>query len=140
MRPTAEQQLTGADRARIAGVVLAGVTAVAEAQASGQLPKRSLALAHVCIDPYEPDRTVWHNYCDLFRALESGYAALNIPRFTGKLFAGDRAIAEVWIPDWICNKLRAHAEAIERSAIGQNAIDQNAIERKAIAGCEGFRT
>jgi len=127
MRATGDRPPTDAERARIATVVLDRVTAIARAQASGQLPKRTLDLAHICIDPYDPDRTVWQNYCDLFRALESGCAALNIPKFPGALFAYDRAISEsVWLPDWVCQKLRAYAGAIEHDTIELRLADPNA--------------
>ncbi|NJO56469.1 MAG: hypothetical protein HC834_09225 [Rhodospirillales bacterium] len=82
--------------------VLDRVLFVAFAEDTGLLPPRSLAQAHGHRNPYDP-RPIWRNFQALFRAIDSGSAALNIPRYNGGLFRPDPAVDALDLPDAICD-------------------------------------
>ena len=67
----------------------------------GLLPADTILKASEHNDPYNP-RTVWQNFQGLFRAINLGNTALNIPAYNGGLFADDAALDRLMVPDEVC--------------------------------------
>ena len=67
----------------------------------GLLPAETIARAYQHSDPYNP-RPVWENFRGLFRAINVGNTALNIPAYNGGLFADDPDLDRLVVPDEVC--------------------------------------
>ncbi len=77
---------------------------VAFCEDRGLLPADSLKRAFEHQNPYDASRTIWDNFRGLFRAIDGGNAALDIPRYNGGLFAPDPALDELTVPDDVCRR------------------------------------
>jgi len=67
----------------------------------GLLPAETIHKAYEHNDPYNP-RPVWENFRGLFRAVNVGNPALNIPAYNGGLFAADPELDRLTVPDEVC--------------------------------------
>lgn len=67
----------------------------------GLLPAETILKAYEHNDPYNP-RTVWQNFQGLFRAINLGNTALNIPAYNGGLFDDDPDMDRLTVPDEVC--------------------------------------
>ncbi|MGO9465430.1 MAG: Eco57I restriction-modification methylase domain-containing protein [Isosphaeraceae bacterium] len=67
----------------------------------GLLPADTIQKAYEHNDPYNP-RPVWENFRGLFRAINIGNTALNIPAYNGGLFADDPDLERLCVPDAVC--------------------------------------
>lgn len=97
------------DAIGVAQTILDRVLFIAFAEDNGLLPDDSLLRAFEHSDPYNP-RPVWQNFLGLFRAIDQGNAALQIPRYNGGLFGRDPVILELTLPDAICEGFKRLAE------------------------------
>lgn len=88
-----------------AQTVLDRVLFTAFAEDTGLLPDRILEKAFEHADPFNP-RPVWDNFKGLFKAINSGNKALNVPPYNGGLFAPDPLIDQLQIPDAVCEKFK----------------------------------
>ena len=75
----------------------------------GLLPDETIARAYQHSDPYNP-RPIWDNFRGLFRAINSGNEALNIPAYNGGLFADDPTLDRLDVPDEVCRYFRDLAD------------------------------
>ena len=66
-------------------------------------------------DPFNP-RPVWENFRGLFRSINAGNEALQIPAYNGGLFADDPVIDRLNVPDDVCAYFRDLGEYEYRSA------------------------
>ena len=66
-------------------------------------------------DPFNP-RPVWENFRGLFRSINAGNEALQIPAYNGGLFADDPLIDRLNVPDDVCAYFRDLGEYEYRSA------------------------
>jgi hypothetical protein len=67
----------------------------------GLLPAETIHKAYEHSDPYNP-RPIWENFRGLFRAINVGNTALNIPAYNGGLFAEDPGLDRLAVPDAVC--------------------------------------
>ena len=67
----------------------------------GLLPPETIQKAYAHNDPYNP-RPIWENFRGLFRAINIGNTALNIPAYNGGLFADDPDLDRLAVPDEVC--------------------------------------
>lgn len=88
---------------------------VAFSEDRGLLPADSLVKAYEHQDPYHP-RPTWENFRGLFRSINEGNAALNIPRYNGGLFAADDVLDRLSVPDAVCDHFRTLGEFDYRPA------------------------
>ena len=89
------------DAIATAQTILDRVLFIAFAEDTGLLPRGILSRAYEHSDPFNP-RPVWGNFQGLFRAIDKGNAALDIPRYNGGLFREDEVIDALALPDAIC--------------------------------------
>ncbi|MGO9917529.1 MAG: Eco57I restriction-modification methylase domain-containing protein, partial [Isosphaeraceae bacterium] len=80
----------------------------------GLLPAETIHKAYEHNDPYNP-RPVWENFRGLFRAINTGNTALNIPAYNGGLFADDPDLDRLTVPDPVCRYFQAIADYDYRS-------------------------
>ncbi len=81
----------------------------------GLLPDAVLRRAFEHRDPFNP-RPVWENFRGLFRSINAGNEALQIPAYNGGLFADDALIDRLNVPDAVCAHFRDLGEYEYRSA------------------------
>lgn len=93
------------DAIAAAQTVLDRVLFTAFAEDTGLLPDRILEKAFVHSDPFNP-RPVWENFTGLFTAIDKGNPALNVPPYNGGLFAPDPVVAQLKIPDEVCEQFK----------------------------------
>jgi len=74
----------------------------------GLLPAETILKAYEHNDPYNP-RPVWENFRGLFRAINIGNPALNIPAYNSGLFADDPDLDRLAVPDEVCRYFQAMA-------------------------------
>jgi len=86
----------------------------------GLLPAETILKAYEHNDPYNP-RPVWENFRGLFRAINVGNTALNIPAYNGGLFADDPDLDRLTVPDEVCRYFQAIAAYDYRPP--QEAVD-----------------
>lgn len=67
----------------------------------GLLPAETILKAYQHNDPYNP-RPIWENFRGLFRSINVGNTALNIPAYNGGLFADDPELDQLAVPDEVC--------------------------------------
>ena len=67
----------------------------------GLLPEETIQKAYEHSDPYNP-RPIWENFRGLFRAINIGNTALNIPAYNGGLFADDTDLDRLTVTDQVC--------------------------------------
>ncbi len=67
----------------------------------GLLPPETVRKAYEHADPYNP-RPIWENFRGLFKAVNLGNQALDIPAYNGGLFADDPELDRLNIPDSVC--------------------------------------
>ena len=82
---------------------------IAFAEKRGLLPPATLAKAFQHHDPYNP-RPKWETFKGLFRAIDQGNGALNIPGYNGGLFAGDVVLDRLEVPDEVFAELKLLGE------------------------------
>jgi hypothetical protein len=92
----------------------------------GLLPPDTVKKAYEHTDPYNP-RPLWDNFRGLFRAIDQGSPALNIPRYNGGLFADDALLNRLIIPDEVCRYFQDLAEYDYRPAHQMAAEAQAAV-------------
>ena len=81
----------------------------------GLLPDAVLRRAFEHKDPFNP-RPVWENFRGLFRSINAGNDALQIPAYNGGLFADDPVVDRLVVPDNVCAYFRDLGEYQYRSA------------------------
>ena len=86
------------DAIEMAQVILDRVLFIAFAEDKGLLPDESLKNAYQHKDPYNP-YPIWNTFKSLFKAIDEGNPALNIPKYNGGLFAANPAIDNLKLPD-----------------------------------------
>jgi Eco57I restriction-modification methylase/TaqI-like C-terminal specificity domain/Putative RNA methylase family UPF0020 len=67
----------------------------------GLLPTETIRRAYEHSDPYNP-HPIWENFRGLFKAVNLGNTALNIPAYNGGLFADDPELERLKVTDEIC--------------------------------------
>ena len=92
-----------------AQTILDRVLFIAFAEDTGLLPCETLANAFRSRDPYNP-RPIWDNFLGLFRAINLGNKAMEIPRYNGGLFKTDPVIEALKMPDQVCEGFRTIGE------------------------------
>lgn len=65
------------------------------------LPPETVRRAYKHSDPYNP-RPIWENFRGLFKAVNLGNQALDIPAYNGGLFADDLELDRLNVPDAVC--------------------------------------
>jgi len=93
------------DAIAAAQTVLDRVLFTAFAEDTGLLPDRILEKAFIHSDPFNP-RPVWENFTGLFTAIDKGNPSLNVPPYNGGLFAPDAVVAQLQIPDDVCEQFK----------------------------------
>ncbi len=93
------------DAIRFGQTILDRVLFIAFAEDKGLLPDRSIEKAYEHADPYNP-RPVWENFKGLFRAIDQGNKALNIPQYNGGLFKSEETIEFLKVSDSVCEAFR----------------------------------
>lgn len=78
---------------------------IAFAEDKGLLPDRIIERAYQQQNPFNP-LPVWENFNGLFRAIDKGNAALQIPAYNGGLFAPNPALDALLISDALCESFR----------------------------------
>jgi type I restriction-modification system DNA methylase subunit len=78
---------------------------IAFAEDKGLLPDRIIERAYQQQNPFNP-LPVWENFNGLFRAIDKGNAALQIPAYNGGLFAPDAALDALQLSDQLCEGFR----------------------------------
>jgi len=94
-------EIDGETQIAYAQTTLDRVLFIAFAEDTGLLPQHSLKQAYDHADPYNP-KPVWDNFKGLFKAIDKGNTALNIPRYNGGLFKRHPAIDKLKLPDLVC--------------------------------------
>lgn len=119
-----------------AQTVLDRVLFIAFAEDNGLLPDDTLLRAFEHADPYNP-RPVWQNFLGLFRAIDAGNKQLDIPRYNGGLFSRDPVIAELHLPDAICEGFKRLAEYDFASEVSVTVLGH--IFEQSIADVEALQ-
>ena len=88
-----------------AQTILDRILFIAFAEDKGLLPNNSLAQAHAHRDPYNP-HPIWENFKGLFRAINEGNKALNIPMYNGGLFHPDALPESLRVSDDLCRAFK----------------------------------
>ncbi len=97
----------------------------------GLLPVETIRKAYEHSDPYNP-RPIWENFRGLFRSIDVGNTALNIPPYNGGLFADDPALDRLTVPDEVCRYFEelaaydyrpAHEAAEDEDKPGNKLVD-----------------
>lgn len=78
---------------------------IAFAEDKGLLPDRILERAYEQQNPFNP-LPVWENFKGLFRAIDKGNAALQIPAYNGGLFAENAGLDALLLGDALCESFR----------------------------------
>ncbi len=78
---------------------------VAFAEDRGLLPMNTLAKAFEHRDPYYP-RPIWTNFLAVFRSVDQGSPALEIPAYNGGLFRDLAGIEQLEVSDEMCAELK----------------------------------
>jgi hypothetical protein len=99
-------QVAPLDAIAISQTILDRVLFIAFAEDTGLLPSNTLAQAFVTRDHYNP-RPIWDNFLGLFKAIDKGSDALNVPRYNGGLFKQDEAIESLALADSVCEGFKA---------------------------------
>jgi type I restriction-modification system DNA methylase subunit len=89
--------------------ILDRVLFIAFAEDRGLLPDKTIAHAYQHSDPYNP-RPVWENFKGLFRAIDKGNVALNIPAYNGGLFQADPVLESLVVSDELCEAFKNLAD------------------------------
>ncbi len=89
----------------VAQKILDRILFIAFAEDTSLLPAHSLEKAFEHNDPYNP-RPVWQNFLALFRAVDEGSKALDIPKYNGGLFAFDEQVDKIILPNEICESFK----------------------------------
>ena len=100
------------------------------AEDRGLLPPLTLRRAFEHADPYNP-RPVWDNFRGLFRAVDEGRPALQIPRYNGGLFASDGLLDErLGVSDDVCRLFAQLGEFEYRQAtdLPTDSTDDDAVK------------
>ncbi len=81
--------------------ILDRVLFLAFAEDRGLVPRDTLARAFEHRDPYNP-RPVWQNFVTVFRSVDQGNSALDIPAYNGGLFRARPEIDDLELSDEMC--------------------------------------
>jgi len=73
------------------------------------LPREIIAKAYTHQDDFNP-RPVWQNFLGLFRAVDQGNAKLDVSRYNGGLFAPDKFLETLNVPDAMCAGFKTLAD------------------------------
>lgn len=96
----------------------------------GLLPADTIRHAFEHRDPYNP-RSIWENFCGLFRAVNLGNDGLKIPAYNGGLFAPDASLDVLQIPDEVCARFRDLGDYDYRS--GRDLVNTDAaVETRSL--------
>ncbi len=109
------------DILRHAQTILDRVLFIAFAEDRGLLPAHTLAECHRHRNPYRP-QPVWENFQGLFRAIDTGNAALHIPAYNGGLFAPDAELDALRVPDTACAIFKELGEYDFASEVGVTVL------------------
>ncbi|GAA3907668.1 TaqI-like C-terminal specificity domain-containing protein [Halomonas cibimaris] len=93
----------------VAQKLLDRILFLAFAEDTGLIPDSAIAQAYQHADPYNP-RPVYDNFKGLFRAVDKGSKALNIPAYNGGLFAEDAELDSLCVSDELCEAFKDLAE------------------------------
>jgi len=85
--------------------ILDRILFIAFAEDRGLLPDKTLYQAYEHADPYN-SRPIWENFKGLFRAIDQGNVALDIPAYNGGLFASDPALENLLVSDELCEAFK----------------------------------
>lgn len=88
-----------------AQTLLDRVLFVAFAEDRGLLPTKTLEQAFTASNPYSP-QPVWGNFKGLFRSIDRGNPALDIPAYNGGLFAPNEELDNLNVGDDICRQFK----------------------------------
>ena len=124
------------DCIRHAQKILDRILFIAFAEDRGLLPERSIAQAYQHRNPYNP-RPVWENFKGLFRAIDQGDSALNIPAYNGGLFAPDADLEILIISNALCEAFKNLAEYDFASEVSVTVLGH--IFEQSISDIEGLR-
>lgn len=81
--------------------ILDRVLFIAFAEDTGLLPSRILERAFEHSNPFDP-KPVWENFKALFASIDKGNQKLDVPPYNGGLFAPDKIVDYLNIPDAVC--------------------------------------
>ncbi len=98
------------DAVGYAQLILDRILFIAFAEDKGLLPEDSLNEAYRHKDKYNP-KPIWENFKALFTFIDKGNKSLNIPKYNGGLFAPNKIIDSLKLPDSIFqgfNKIGAY--------------------------------
>ena len=113
--PQANPTVSRHDVLTCAQKLLDRVLFIAFCESRGLLPEDSIKKAYEHRDPYHP-RSIWENFRGLFRAINLGNAALDIPAYNGGLFADDPVLNALTVNDNVCAHFRDLANYDYRKA------------------------
>lgn len=108
------------------------------------LPPETIKRACNHRDPYKP-RPIWENFVAVFRSVDKGNTALQIPAYNGGLFRADTNIEELEISDDLCRRFEELAtfdfrDDVSVDVLGhifeQSITDLDQLRREAEAGDE----
>ena len=120
----------------LAQIILDRMLFVAFAEDKGLLPDHSLKNSYDHKDPYNP-KPVWENFKGLFRAIDQGNPALNIPKYNGGLFAESKNIDALILPDSVFQGFKKIGEYDFQSEIGVTILGH--IFEQSIADIEALK-
>ncbi len=106
---TANPTIAPLDLIRHVQTILDRILFIVFAEDRKLLPNQTIAQAYKHHDPYYP-RPVWDNFKALFRAIDSGNPALNIPAYNGGLFKSDTQLDRLIVSDALCEEFKNLAE------------------------------
>ena len=124
------------DAIRFGQTILDRILFIAFAEDKGLLPNRSIEQAYEHADPYNP-KPIWENFKGLFRAIDQGNTALNIPQYNGGLFKQDEAIEYLNVSDQVCEEFRDMSRYDFNSEVGVTILGH--IFEQSISDIEGLQ-
>ena len=92
-----------------AQTILDRVLFLAFAEDRQLLPSSTIARAYEHRDPYNP-RPIWQNFLAVFRSVDKGNPALNIPQYNGGLFTEVPELSDLEVSDEVCAAFRELGE------------------------------
>jgi len=124
------------DLLRHAQTILDRVLFIAFAEDRGLLPDKIIAQAYEQKNPFNP-LPLWENFKGLFRAIDKGNAALNIPAYNGGLFESDPALESLVVSDELCEAFKNLADYDFATEISVTVLGH--IFEQSISDIEGLQ-
>jgi type I restriction-modification system DNA methylase subunit len=124
------------DLIRHTQTILDRILFIAFAEDRGLLPDKTLAHAYEQQNPYNP-QPIWENFKGLFRAIDKGNAALNIPEYNGGLFESDAVLESLIVNDELCKAFKNLGEYDFASEISVTVLGH--IFEQSISDIEGLQ-